>query len=1424
MAIIFDVGFKADARGLSQSLGPQLATIKSEIQEAFNSVPRAGGMQQSLQKAVHQAQILENTLKRATTDKGISMVSLNAGLAKAGTTATQLITTLGMAGPEFAGSFNVALTSLATANTRAITLGSKLKEAAHVFTQNFKYSFAASTYQSLTKSLSEAVAWAKDLNKELTTISIVSGKTGASLDAVSESVVKGANKLGIAAKDYAQASTIFYQQGLGTKEVERRSDITIKAAKAAGTSVSEMSSQLTAVWNTYRMQGNELERAASIGAKLAASTAVEFNDIAEAMQYSATAASQMGVSYESLAAMISTVGDTTQQSASIVGNAFKTIFSRFEQLKTEGTDGEVTLGRVSKQLKDLGVDVLDSSGELMKLDTVIQNVGQSWDKYSQKQQLAIAQAVGGTRQYAQFLALMQNFDKYQKLRGIAEREGTDALESQYKSYQEGIEATAVSASEAWKQAFGNIFTEDSIKEFYEFLEDAGNFAEHLLKGLGGIEGIIQLIGAYLIRYIQPFGASVIAGVTTMFQGLSKTEVQMQNIAKQAQVMKASLGVSPQSLGADKDTTIQRAYIMSQNNIGVQRMDDVTKGANLAKIDVYSDTKTAMIEVNRLLQSKNEMDRVNGTYLKDQLRLRQELVNETIDEVANAQRELKTQQQLLELQQRIRAERTANAEEIVKNYDFKGNEEQLTRELNSIFTKNLSNIPGLNQQMTNLLDQNFQFDTSTTTAQIDNMIEGFINLKQAALEAITEMQAKGENANYDKEIRQLESLIAHLENYRKAKQAVADLASSSTAVNANEQALLKGFQALDFKNIKNGKVNVEQLNQSFQKMVMELKKDQNISEALGSTLDNIDTKDPDKLIDGFTTLVQILREVSNGAQQSDNAVEGININPDLLARLEQTSQSFARLVTNSGEFKGVIDTISPKSFQDIQLALTTTNAQLIQMGTQSLSSLGMILSMSQSITSSIKDGDWISAMTSITFALPMLVSAYNQFKEIFNIRKSMIALSELQATLEAGNLAKAAESLSMEQLQNAAKVAGVTLDKAAVATGMTKNVIAKLEKAEQEKITAELIKQNAVAAANPIIGILTIVIASLMVIATIWSAFNKARKKAITEDAENAQKRLDELKESQQAIEDNTKAVEENVAAWQAAKKTGINATEAYDNMTKSLTELNKALIASGINSEKLNSAMTRAIATGDMSEYNQLLKDAQKNYKANLIQQTATTNAKVMRDAQFGENAVKSEGKQVLNKYNFTENTQDVAKFRQEYQKLQQDLNKAKMKQAALDPEKNQKEWEDYQRNIVNTEAKIDSLSEVYNKVTENAEAAQQIITQAGLDYTKNFVGGFENAEYMLNDLYAQMQQQGERIGLTAEEINNSFRMVVSGNKYLNETQAELDQLASLQGNIITKQLQTDQGLITEFEKVEFNELKKLETLTDEQIKRYAEL
>lgn len=583
------------------------------MQAAF-SAPTAGkGMSTEIAAAVKQAQILEQTLKKATTEKGTSFIQMNLELKKMGTSAEEMVATLAKAGPAFSGSLNTMLQTFATADRNLLSISAKIKEMGRVLTQSFKFSAAQSAIQFVTGEAQEAIQWVQKLDSQLNTIQIVSGKTAAEMEKVYDVVIQKSKELRVTAQDYAEASQIFYQQGLGDEEVARRSEITIQAAKAAGQSTSDMADQLTAIWNTYQMQGDELQRAASVGAKMGAETAIEFKDIAEAMQISASAASQMGVSYDSLAAIIATVGETTKQSASVIGNAYKTIFSRFYNLKAAGEEGAVELGQISNNLKKLGVDIMDSSGELIKLDTVIQNVGNSWDTYTQKQKIAIAEQVGGTRQYGQFLALMENFDKYQKNLASANAEtGADTLLSQYETSLESIDSAMENASESWARAFADIFTSDAQIEFYHGVEKIGNVMENIMTTTGGLQGILTLIGAYLTRHIVT-GVQRARDAAKEFVASLSVEKQLAYSQEKLDKMKQSIqqmtdlnmGFTPQSgaygsLGHDTSTenTVEQQYLTTKL--------EITEQVTQANIRLQEIQKSGTAEMRNQVESERQL--------------------------------------------------------------------------------------------------------------------------------------------------------------------------------------------------------------------------------------------------------------------------------------------------------------------------------------------------------------------------------------------------------------------------------------------------------------------------------------------------------------------------------------------------------------------------------------------------------------------------------------------------------------------------------------------------------------------------------------------------------------------------------------------------------------------------------------------------
>ena len=317
----------------------------------------------------------------------------------------------------------------------------------------------------------------------------------------------------------------------------------------------------------------------------------------------------MGVEYNQLAAIIATVGDVTQQSASIIGNAYKTIFSRFQQLVSDGTDGEVTLGSVSQKLQDLGVQLLNSDGTLRNLGDTINMVGNNWSNWSEEQQLAIAQLVGGTRQYGQFLALMQNFDKYQSNLSLAATETGSTLEQQYNQVLDSIESRAENAGEAWHRAFSNLITTDEIKGAYKALEDFGNVADNVIKGLGGLPGIFSMVAVLLSSKVVP--ALQVAAQTAISFG-------------------ASL-VGKQSTMIDKD--------FSKNAAAIEKSDlsQSEKEAALAKNEFSRQTAIINEQINSQLSTATGLRRTELEMQRQQLAETQKTFTATISETQALER-------------------------------------------------------------------------------------------------------------------------------------------------------------------------------------------------------------------------------------------------------------------------------------------------------------------------------------------------------------------------------------------------------------------------------------------------------------------------------------------------------------------------------------------------------------------------------------------------------------------------------------------------------------------------------------------------------------------------------------------------------------------------------------------------------------------
>jgi TP901 family phage tail tape measure protein len=110
---------------------------------------------------------------------------------------------------------------------------------------------------------------------------------------------------------------------------------TMKMARIAGMQASEATTAMTAALRGFNMELNETnaQRVNDVYSELAAITAADANQIATAMGKTASIAASANMEFETTAAFLAQIIETTQEAPETAGTALKTIIARFSEVK-----------------------------------------------------------------------------------------------------------------------------------------------------------------------------------------------------------------------------------------------------------------------------------------------------------------------------------------------------------------------------------------------------------------------------------------------------------------------------------------------------------------------------------------------------------------------------------------------------------------------------------------------------------------------------------------------------------------------------------------------------------------------------------------------------------------------------------------------------------------------------------------------------------------------------------------------------------------------------------------------------------------------------------------------------------------------------------------------------------------------------------
>lgn len=351
------------------------------------------------------------------------------------------------------------------------------------------------------------------LDSAVVNLSMVTGYNRDRTKELVASYSEMAQELGAVTSEVAAAADDWLRQGYSLEDTNELIKTSTVLSKIGLIDSAEATQYLTSAIKGYKVEIND---AMSIADKLSAvdmAAAVSVGGLAEGMSKTANSARLAGVEMDTLLGYLAAVGEVTQQDMASIGNAFKTMFARYSNVKLNklvDDDGE-SLNDYERILTRVGIRLRDNLGEFRDFTDVLDDVQAKWSSLTEVEQSAIATALGATRQKENVLTLMENYGKAMEYAGISADSAGTAMEK-YDAYSQGIEANIARAKASFESLSTNLLNSDAVVTFVKLANGALQFADALAKcklllpAIVGVVTSIKNVGLSNIGGIYPRNA------------------------------------------------------------------------------------------------------------------------------------------------------------------------------------------------------------------------------------------------------------------------------------------------------------------------------------------------------------------------------------------------------------------------------------------------------------------------------------------------------------------------------------------------------------------------------------------------------------------------------------------------------------------------------------------------------------------------------------------------------------------------------------------------------------------------------------------------------------------------------------------------------------------------------------------------------
>ena len=227
------------------------------------------------------------------------------------------------------------------------------------------------------------IATTVKVEKSMADINIVLGASQSNLAKFGDGLFKVAKNTAQSFDVVAEAATEFARQGLSIEETLKRTNDALILTRLTGLKAAESVKGLTAAVNGFGKAGltttQIINKLSAVDVKFAVGT----DDLIDALSRAGAVAQDAGVSFDELVALVTVAQQRTARGGAVIGNAFKTIYTRIQDPKALNA------------LRSVKIAVDDVAGAALPANRVLQNLAQSYDGLNRSQKATVDQFVAG---------------------------------------------------------------------------------------------------------------------------------------------------------------------------------------------------------------------------------------------------------------------------------------------------------------------------------------------------------------------------------------------------------------------------------------------------------------------------------------------------------------------------------------------------------------------------------------------------------------------------------------------------------------------------------------------------------------------------------------------------------------------------------------------------------------------------------------------------------------------------------------------------------------------------------------------------------------------------------------------------------------------------------------------------------------------